>query len=80
MNFSGFIIVGIYFHRDTLCFSNDGLKVDLITISSMKGITDSEEEHLNNLFPDKTKKRALKFTEKKVLIVLRFHCCKWFSV
>lgn len=60
---------GIYFHRDTLCFSNDGLKVDLITISSMKGITDSEEEHLNNLFPDKTKKRALKFTEKKIFFL-----------
>jgi hypothetical protein len=34
----------IYYHRETLCYSCDGNKVDLITITSYKGNLDNENE------------------------------------
>ena len=55
----------IYFHRELLCYSLDNLRVDLLTITSVKGMLDSREQWLPNLFPDKTVRRAQKFEGKK---------------
>ena len=55
----------IYFHRELLCYSLDNLRVDLLTITSVKGMLDSREQWLPNLFPDKTVPRAQKFEGKK---------------
>ena len=61
-------LLDIYFHCDTLCYSNDGLNVNLITVSSMKNITNSREQKLPNLFPDDSKERSHVFNKKKVSI------------
>jgi len=55
----------IYFHRELLCYSLDSLRVDLLTITSVKGMQDSREEWLPHLFPDKTVPRARRFEGKK---------------
>ena len=56
----------IYLHRDTLIYSNDGLKIDLITVSSRIGLTEKKETTLLGLYPDKTQSRAKIFKNKKV--------------
>ena len=40
--------------------------MDLLTITSVKGMMEDREECLPNLFPDKTVPRAHKFEGKKV--------------
>lgn len=51
---------GIYYHRELLVNSLDGLRVDLITISSLSGMCDSNtrETRIPGLFPDKDTPRA----------------------
>ena len=56
----------IYYHRDLLCQSVEGRRVDLLTVSSHHGITEEEEHSLEGIFPDQTVQRAKKFTGKKV--------------
>ena len=58
----------IYYHRELLCNSLDGLRVDLITVSSKKGIVKEREPRLTGLFPDIKTKRACQFTDKKVQV------------
>lgn len=58
----------IYFHRELLCNSLDSLRVDLVTITSVKGMMDDREEWLPHLFPDKTVPRARRFEGKKASI------------
>lgn len=56
----------IYYHRDLLCHSVEGRRVDLLTVSSHHGITEEENSRLEGLFPDETVQQARKFTGKKV--------------
>lgn len=68
----------IYFHRELLCNSLDSLRVDLVTISSVKGMMDDREEWLPHLFPDKTVPRARRFEGKKASILII--CCLMVSI
>lgn len=56
----------VYYHRELLCRSLDGLRVDLITLSSHEGITTDRESRLPGLFPDVSEDRARRFRGKKV--------------
>lgn len=57
----------IYYHRELICKSVDDLRVDLITVSSTKGILEDLEPRLAGLFPDLKTKRANQFKGKKVI-------------
>lgn len=56
----------IYYYRELLCKSLDGLRVDLLTVTSCKGMVDKREERLQSLFPDTDCPRAHRFKGKKV--------------
>ena len=56
----------VYYHRELLCRSLDGLRIDLITISSHESITKQQETRLKGLFPNADEERARKFSDKKV--------------
>ena len=57
----------IYFHRELLCYSNDGLRVELLTVSDLRGITDEVESRFDEkLFPDKDHPRCRVFEGKRV--------------
>ena len=56
----------IYYHRDLLCHSVEGRRVDLLTVSSHHGITEEEDCRLEGLFPDQAIQRAKTFTGKRV--------------
>jgi len=60
---------GIYFHRDILCNSNDGLNIDLLTVTSLKNITDEEESCIEYLYPDHERSRAKRFRNKKIFFL-----------
>ena len=51
--------------RELLCYTLEGRRVDLLTISSMKGIRQSREPRLSGLFPDPATPRAHSFEGKK---------------
>jgi len=62
----------VYFHKELLGRSIEGRKVDLITLTSKKGMTNEHEELIDNWFPNHKgdqSKRALKFTNKKVIFL-----------
>lgn len=59
----------IYFYRELLCYTLDSLRVDLLTITSAKGMVEEREESLPSLFPDKTVPRAHRFEGKKVFFL-----------
>ena len=54
------------FCRELLCYSLEGLRVDLLTISSCDGITTDQEPRFPGLFPDSSQERAKAFEGKKV--------------
>lgn len=54
-----------YICVETVCRTQLGLDVNLITISSSDGILDEEEDRLNQLFPDTNSPRCRKFKDKK---------------
>ncbi|OCT66232.1 cytosolic carboxypeptidase-like protein 5 isoform X2 [Xenopus laevis] len=56
----------IYYHRELLCHSLDGLRLDLLTISSCHGMTEEREPRLDKLFPDQSTPRPYRFTGKRV--------------
>lgn len=56
----------IYYHRDLLCHTLDGLRVDLLTVSSHRGIATETEPRLPGLFPDWSTPTARQFKNKKV--------------
>ena len=56
----------IYYKRELLCCSLDGLRVDLLTVTSCKGMLEKREERLPRLFPDAASPRAHSFKGKKV--------------
>ncbi|XP_039283758.1 cytosolic carboxypeptidase-like protein 5 [Nilaparvata lugens] len=59
----------IYYHRETVCHSLEGRKIDLLTISSYHGISDTREPKLPNLFPDANALRPFQFPDKKVVFL-----------
>ena len=64
-------IDSIYYQRELLCHSLDGLRIDLLTISSYHGITMETEPRLPGLFPDVCSDRSQVFKDKKVSKYLR---------
>ncbi|XP_078506184.1 cytosolic carboxypeptidase-like protein 5 isoform X3 [Lissotriton helveticus] len=59
----------IYYHRELLCHSLDGLRVDLLTITSCHGRMDDREPRLEKLFPDSSTPRPWRFTGKRVFFL-----------
>ncbi|XP_047638401.1 cytosolic carboxypeptidase-like protein 5 isoform X2 [Phacochoerus africanus] len=59
----------IYYHREILCYSLDGLRVDLLTISSCHGIREDREPRLEQLFPDSGTPRPFCFTGKRIFFL-----------
>nr|XP_053780474.1 cytosolic carboxypeptidase-like protein 5 isoform X5 [Desmodus rotundus] len=59
----------IYYHREILCYSLDGLRVDLLTISSCHGLREDREPRLEQLFPDISTPRPFCFTGKRVFFL-----------
>ncbi|MEE6473492.1 hypothetical protein FKM82_010050 [Ascaphus truei] len=59
----------IYYHRELLCHSLDGLCVDLLTISSCHGMMEEREPRLEKLFPDRSTPRPYRFTGKRVFFL-----------
>ncbi|XP_075391635.1 cytosolic carboxypeptidase-like protein 5 isoform X1 [Tenrec ecaudatus] len=59
----------IYYHREVLCYSLDGLRVDLLTISSCHGLREDREPRLEQLFPDASTPRPFHFIGKRVFFL-----------
>ncbi|XP_012781673.2 cytosolic carboxypeptidase-like protein 5 isoform X2 [Ochotona princeps] len=59
----------IYYHRELLCYSLDGLRVDLLTITSCHGLREDREPRLEQLFPDTSTPRPFRFTGKKIFFL-----------
>lgn len=59
----------IYFHRETIVKSLENRSVDLLTITSFKGVSEERECRLFGLFPDENKPRSYIFKNKKVYIL-----------
>ncbi|XP_036191003.1 cytosolic carboxypeptidase-like protein 5 isoform X3 [Myotis myotis] len=59
----------IYYHREILCYSLDGLRVDLLTISSYHGLQEDREPRLEQLFPDISTPRPFRFTGKRIFFL-----------
>lgn len=62
-------IDSVYYQRELLCHSLDGLRIDLLTISSYHGITMETEPRLPGLFPDVYSDRSRVFKDKKVILI-----------
>lgn len=58
--------VYVYTSRELLCHSIEGRRIDLLTVSSAKGITETKEPRIAGLFPDDSVPRAHRFVGKKV--------------
>ncbi|XP_032247477.1 cytosolic carboxypeptidase-like protein 5 isoform X2 [Phoca vitulina] len=59
----------IYYHREILCYSLDGLRVDLLTITSCHGLREDREPRLEQLFPDVATPRPFCFTGKRIFFL-----------
>uniref|UniRef100_A0A8C6SH06 Cytosolic carboxypeptidase-like protein 5 n=1 Tax=Neogobius melanostomus TaxID=47308 RepID=A0A8C6SH06_9GOBI len=59
----------VYFHRELLCRSLDGNRVDLLTVTNCGGMMDEREPRLPHLFPDTSTPRAHRFAGKKVFFL-----------
>lgn len=59
----------VYYHRECVCHSFEGRRVELITVTSLSGISNIREERLSNLFPIANELRPFKFPEKKVVFM-----------
>lgn len=57
----------IYYHRELFGHSLDGLRLDLLTVSSYHGISEKREPRYDpQLFPDKESVRCRNFHGKRV--------------
>ncbi|XP_045577212.1 cytosolic carboxypeptidase-like protein 5 isoform X2 [Salmo salar] len=59
----------IYFHRELLCYSLDGNRVDLLTVTSCLGMQEEREHRLDKLFPDTETPRPHRFAGKQVFFL-----------
>ncbi|XP_075904541.1 cytosolic carboxypeptidase-like protein 5 isoform X4 [Nelusetta ayraudi] len=60
---------GLYYHRELLCNSLDGNRVDLLTVTNCNGMQEEREPRLAKLFPDADAPRAHRFIGKKVFFL-----------
>lgn len=56
----------VYYHRELLCNSLDGNRVDLLTVTNCSGMQEEKEPRLPKLFPDTNTPRAHRFPGKRV--------------
>lgn len=59
----------IYYHRECVCFTLEGRRVDLLTISSHHDISNTPEPRIPHLFPETSSSRPKKFIDKKVIFL-----------
>ncbi|XP_062850737.1 cytosolic carboxypeptidase-like protein 5 isoform X2 [Trichomycterus rosablanca] len=59
----------LYYHRELLCYSLDGHRVDLLTITSCHGMLEEREPRLEKLFPDHSTPRPHRFAGKRVFFL-----------
>uniref|UniRef100_A0A8B9HNX1 Cytosolic carboxypeptidase-like protein 5 n=1 Tax=Astyanax mexicanus TaxID=7994 RepID=A0A8B9HNX1_ASTMX len=59
----------LYYHRELLCNSLDGRRVDLLTVTSCHGMLEEREPRLDKLFPDHSTPRPHCFAGKRVFFL-----------
>ncbi|KAK5650757.1 hypothetical protein RI129_001786 [Pyrocoelia pectoralis] len=59
----------IYYAREAICFSLEGRRVELLTISSYHNISNEREVRLKDLFPEEHVLRPFRFIGKKVIFI-----------
>uniref|UniRef100_A0A3B4AFZ5 Cytosolic carboxypeptidase-like protein 5 n=1 Tax=Periophthalmus magnuspinnatus TaxID=409849 RepID=A0A3B4AFZ5_9GOBI len=59
----------VYYHRELVCRSLDGNRVDLLTVTNCSGMMEEREPRLPHLFPDTNTPRAHRFAGKKVFFL-----------
>ncbi|XP_039637051.1 cytosolic carboxypeptidase-like protein 5 isoform X2 [Perca fluviatilis] len=59
----------VYYHRELLCHSLDGNRVDLITVTNCNGMQHEREPRLPKLFPDANTPRPHRFSSKRVFFL-----------
>ncbi|XP_034383981.1 cytosolic carboxypeptidase-like protein 5 isoform X2 [Cyclopterus lumpus] len=59
----------VYYHRELLCHSLDGNRVDLITVTNCNGMQEEREPRLPKLFPDTNTPRSHRFSSKRVFFL-----------
>ncbi|XP_047244787.1 cytosolic carboxypeptidase-like protein 5 isoform X3 [Girardinichthys multiradiatus] len=59
----------VYYHRELLCNSLDGNRVDLLTVTNCSGMQEEREARLPKLFPDTNTPRPHRFPDKRVFFL-----------
>ncbi|XP_060946931.1 cytosolic carboxypeptidase-like protein 5 isoform X1 [Limanda limanda] len=59
----------VYYHRELLCHSLDGNRVDLLTVTNCSGMQEEQEPRLPKLFPDTNTPRPHRFPNKRVFFL-----------
>ncbi|KAM6954173.1 cytosolic carboxypeptidase-like protein 5 [Aplochiton taeniatus] len=59
----------VYYHREELCRSLDGNRVDLLTVTNCSGMLEEREPRLAKLFPDGGTPRPHRFAGKRVFFL-----------
>ncbi|KAM9840291.1 cytosolic carboxypeptidase-like protein 5 [Aulostomus maculatus] len=59
----------VYYHRELLCHSLDGNRVDLLTVTNCIGMQEEREPRLPKLFPDTNTPRPHRFSNKRVFFL-----------
>ncbi|XP_071334803.1 cytosolic carboxypeptidase-like protein 5 isoform X2 [Trachinotus anak] len=59
----------VYYHRELLCHSLDGNRVDLLTVTNCSGMQEEREPRLPKLFPDNNTPRPHRFPSKRVFFL-----------
>ena len=61
----------VYYHREVLCHTLDGNRVDLLTVTNCQGMHEEREPRLPHLFPDASTPRPHRFPGKRVTLSYR---------
>ncbi|KAM3860913.1 cytosolic carboxypeptidase-like protein 5 [Diretmus argenteus] len=59
----------VYYHRELLCHTLDGNRVDLLTVTNCKGMQEEREPRLPKLFPNTATPRPHRFSGKRVFFL-----------